>query len=204
MPVLTADGRLLAGVGIAIDDGLGGAGMLLARSGNCDAVDATVVCLAADGDDVGTSDPGDLRAWPKRPGSTSTSSLSHQAASTCIRGRRPEPAVSCPESRRWWTSRHGKVAEFRTLAALMSSLGAKLGANVHRHQATPGHVQPREPQVNATPGDVQPRRATAGVCMACKRSGVRIPIAPPKVKRIIRISFHEFPGCWVALWVAVR
>ena len=34
----------------------------LARSGKCDAIDATVVCLAADGDDLLTSDPGDLRA----------------------------------------------------------------------------------------------------------------------------------------------
>lgn len=36
--------------------------MLLARSGQSDAIDATVVCLAADGDDILTSDPGDLRA----------------------------------------------------------------------------------------------------------------------------------------------
>jgi hypothetical protein len=35
--------------------------MLLARSGSSDAVDATVVCLAADGDDILASDPGDLR-----------------------------------------------------------------------------------------------------------------------------------------------
>ena len=56
--------RLLAGTDVAaIDDGLGRrAGMLLARSGQSDAIDATVVCLAADGDDVLTSDPGDLRA----------------------------------------------------------------------------------------------------------------------------------------------
>jgi hypothetical protein len=37
------------------------AGMLLARSGSSDAIDATVVCLAADGDDILTSGPGDLR-----------------------------------------------------------------------------------------------------------------------------------------------
>jgi DNA-binding transcriptional MocR family regulator len=36
--------------------------MLLARSGQSDAIDATVVCLAADGDDILTSDPGDLHA----------------------------------------------------------------------------------------------------------------------------------------------
>ena len=35
--------------------------MLLARSGQSDAIDASVVCLAADGDDILTPDPGDLR-----------------------------------------------------------------------------------------------------------------------------------------------
>lgn len=56
--------RLLAGVHVAaVDDQVGRrAGMLLARSGQSDAIDATVVCLAADGDDILTSDPGDLRA----------------------------------------------------------------------------------------------------------------------------------------------
>jgi hypothetical protein len=55
--------RLLAGVEVApLDDRLGRrAGMLLARTGSADAIDATVVCLAADGDDILTSDPGDLR-----------------------------------------------------------------------------------------------------------------------------------------------
>ncbi len=56
--------RLLAGVDVApIDDTLARrAGMLLAASGQSDAIDATVVCLAADGDDILTSDPGDLHA----------------------------------------------------------------------------------------------------------------------------------------------
>jgi hypothetical protein len=55
--------RLLAGVDVApIDDSLGRqAGILLARADRSDAIDATVVCLAADGDDILTSDPDDLR-----------------------------------------------------------------------------------------------------------------------------------------------
>ncbi len=55
--------RLLAGVEVVpIDDRLGRrAGMLLARSGQPDAIDAAVVCLAGDGDDILTSDPSDLR-----------------------------------------------------------------------------------------------------------------------------------------------
>jgi hypothetical protein len=56
--------RLLAGVEVVpIDDRLGRrAGMLLARSGQPDAIDAAVVCLAGDGDDILTSDPSDLRS----------------------------------------------------------------------------------------------------------------------------------------------
>ncbi len=56
--------RLLAGTDVVpVDDRLGRrAGMLLARNGQSDAIDAAVVCLAADGDDILTSDPGDLRA----------------------------------------------------------------------------------------------------------------------------------------------
>jgi len=38
---------------------------------------------------------------------------------------------------------------------------------VERRQATPGHMQPRKPQVNAAQGHVQPYLATGGVCMAC-------------------------------------
>jgi hypothetical protein len=57
--------RLLAGTDIAALDGALGkrAGMLLARlarGAKADAIDAAVVCLAADGDDILTSDPGDL------------------------------------------------------------------------------------------------------------------------------------------------
>lgn len=62
--------RLLAGVDIAaLDDGLGRrAGMLLARTGLADAIDAAVVSLASDGDDILTSDPGDLRALAQAAG----------------------------------------------------------------------------------------------------------------------------------------
>jgi hypothetical protein len=59
----TTVARLLAGVDItAIDEGLGRrAGMLLVRAGRSDVIDATVVCLAMDGDDILTSDPDDLQ-----------------------------------------------------------------------------------------------------------------------------------------------
>jgi hypothetical protein len=62
--------RLLAGTEVtAIDDQLGRrAGTLLARSGQSDAIDASVVCLAADGDDILTSDPDDLRVLAEAAG----------------------------------------------------------------------------------------------------------------------------------------
>jgi S1-C subfamily serine protease len=55
--------RLLAGAEVvALDEQLGRrAGMVLALSGHRDAIDAAVVCLAGDGDDILTTDPGDLR-----------------------------------------------------------------------------------------------------------------------------------------------
>ena len=54
---------LLAAVEVAqLDDRLGRrAGLLLAASGGADVIDAAVICLATDGDDVLTSDPGDLK-----------------------------------------------------------------------------------------------------------------------------------------------
>jgi hypothetical protein len=62
--------RLLAGTEVVpIDETLGRrAGMLLATSGRSDPVDAAVVSQAADGDDILTSDPGDLRALAEAAG----------------------------------------------------------------------------------------------------------------------------------------
>ena len=56
-------GRLLPGVEVVpVDAGMGRrAGMLLGRAGATDVVDACVVLLAEDGDDIVTSDTDDLR-----------------------------------------------------------------------------------------------------------------------------------------------
>lgn len=61
---------LLAGVDARpLDDQLGKrAGVLLARSGASDAIDAALVCLAMDGDDIATSDPDDLRVLAEAAG----------------------------------------------------------------------------------------------------------------------------------------
>ncbi|MGH8980701.1 MAG: hypothetical protein ACRDWE_06740 [Acidimicrobiales bacterium] len=62
--------RLLNGVDVrAIDEELGKrAGVVLGRSGTADAIDAALVCLAADGDEILTSDPRDLRAVAEAAG----------------------------------------------------------------------------------------------------------------------------------------
>ena len=54
--------KLLASVEVVpVDDHLGRrAGLLLARAGASDVGDASVICLAQDGDDILTSDPSDL------------------------------------------------------------------------------------------------------------------------------------------------
>lgn len=54
--------KLMANVDVApIGDELGRrAGMLMGRAGTADAIDAAVICLAQDGDDILTSDPDDL------------------------------------------------------------------------------------------------------------------------------------------------
>jgi hypothetical protein len=55
--------RLLPGVDVvALDDGFGRrAGVLLGRAASNDVIDASVVLLAVDGDEIYTSDPEDLR-----------------------------------------------------------------------------------------------------------------------------------------------
>jgi hypothetical protein len=62
--------RLLKGIDVrALDEQLGKrAGVLLGRAGGDDAIDAAVVCLATDGDDIVTSDPADLKALAEAAG----------------------------------------------------------------------------------------------------------------------------------------
>ena len=62
--------RLLGGVDVrALDEELGKkAGVLLGRSGAGDAIDAALISLAADGDDILTSDPGDFRVLAEAAG----------------------------------------------------------------------------------------------------------------------------------------
>ena len=75
-------------------------------------------------------------------------------------------------------TRSSSVRSDGMLARLTILLGAKSGANDTRHQATPGHIQPELPQVNGMQSNIWPHSATVRACMACKRSGVRISLAP--------------------------
>lgn len=62
--------RLLAGVEVVpVDEALGRrAGLLLGRAGTADPIDAAVVCLAFDGDDILTTDVEDLRLLAEAAG----------------------------------------------------------------------------------------------------------------------------------------
>lgn len=62
--------RLLAGVEVVpLDDRLGRqAGVLLGKAGDADVLDAAVVLLAHDGDEIFTSDPADLRRLAESAG----------------------------------------------------------------------------------------------------------------------------------------
>jgi hypothetical protein len=62
--------RVLPGVDVkSLDELLGKrAGVLLGQSGGADAIDAAIVCLATDDDDILTSDVGDLRGLAEAAG----------------------------------------------------------------------------------------------------------------------------------------
>src|ERR1022692_1941351 len=131
--------------------------MLLARGGRCDAIDATVVCLASDGDDILASGPGGVRALaeavgihagliPSGPPDSPIRTLSARAGLQ-LSGLSDG---GCPGVAGW--------PELRTLAALTSS-GSQVGS---QRGATPGDARPR-PATEA-PGErhTGPRPATCG------------------------------------------
>ncbi|MHB8464074.1 MAG: PIN domain-containing protein [Acidimicrobiales bacterium] len=62
--------RMLPGVDVkALDEMLGKkAGVLLSQGGGADAIDAAIVCLADDGDEILTSDPNDLHGLAEAAG----------------------------------------------------------------------------------------------------------------------------------------
>ena len=70
-------------------------------------------------------------------------------------------------------------------------VGAKVGANVHSHQAMPGDVQPPLPQVNGTPGDMEPRQATEWSCFGSRRPRVRIPPSRQCFTNVLSINLHH-------------
>jgi hypothetical protein len=91
-----------------------------------------------------------------------------------------------------WLRRGRRLFGPLKLALLTSLPGAKLGANSASHQATSGHAQPGSPQLNGTQGDTGPQLATVRSCMACKRPGVRVPLAPrfPRSTAYLMLGNH--------------
>jgi hypothetical protein len=61
-----------------------------------------------------------------------------------------------------------------TLALLRRFRGAKLGANVHQHQATSGDVQRFSLRSVPTSGDTGRCQAALGKCLLSSRSRVRV------------------------------
>ena len=57
-------------------------------------------------------------------------------------------------------------------------LGAKLGANTRRHQATPGHVQPRSSLAGSPQGHIQPCPATGITRLTSEGPVVRTHLRP--------------------------
>jgi hypothetical protein len=115
-------------------------GMLQARSGHDGAIDA-MACLAADGDDILTCDPGGLRALteaagiPRRP---------HPVGATWQpnpHGRPPEPVLRCPGSAMaavlaWLVAGSSKVSGANEF---WEPSGEPTWTDIRRRQATSSH-----------------------------------------------------------------
>ena len=120
-----------------------------------------------------------------------------------------ESIPSCCASRRASDRRAERVGKGRRLVAVVRGeysneviarggsrgrhgWGAGLGANIHRNQATTGDAGRLSPQAKSPPSTCGRPPATGRACMACKRSGVRIPVAPlPSSKWQIRTAAAE-------------
>jgi hypothetical protein len=83
--------------------------MLLARGGRCDAIDATVACSAAGGDDILTSGPGGLRALAEA-GGIHVGLIPSETPGRPIRTVVWQGRSSAVRARRWRLSRRGRGA----------------------------------------------------------------------------------------------
>ena len=76
--------------------------------------------------------------------------------------------------RRIQSARRG--LNIQKLALLTRFLGAKLGANDHRHRAIPGRIQPLSLRLTGTSGYPAPHSATFRECLLSSRSRVRVAV----------------------------
>ena len=157
--------RLLASAHvIPVDNELGRrAGQLLARTGTSDAIDASVICLAHDGDDVLTSDPADLQALARAAGVhvDLISVLARTCASKLQGARRPlrdgplaagsyrnEPAcLSCGGGRPGGPGRTGR----KTRRAPPAGTSAARWPGGARASATAARSRPPAPRCGCLP-----------------------------------------------------
>src|SRR6266487_2281857 len=91
--------------------------------------------------------------------------------------------------------------EHPNIEAPRGLVGAKVGANMHRHLAMPGAIQPRSSQVNGTLSDAERCRATAQRYFGSRGPPVRIRPSRPKVqvtdlartaRRLFKIALPSF------------
>jgi hypothetical protein len=113
-----------------------------------------------------------MRSASKSSSSQSDSALATEPLRSLARSRAQDAALAGHRPRR--RRLRYTMAYVRMLAALTSS-GSQVGS---QRAATPGHARPHAATEGAGERHTGPHPATAGVCMACKRSGVRIPTAP--------------------------
>src|SRR5271166_908201 len=85
------------------------------------------------------------------------------------------------------------VLSIRTLAWLTRSRGARRGANDHRREATPGHIQPLSLRRNGTSGYAGRRQAVFRECLLSSRSRVRVAVGA-QVRGLVPPSADAVPG----------
>ena len=82
------------------------------------------------------------------------------------------------------------VPNIRTLAS-QRFRGAKLGANDHSYQATPGHFQPLGLRRNGTSGHIQHYQGTFRKCLLSSRSRVRVAVGAQMMQVILHIRNYN-------------
>jgi len=106
----------------------------------------------------------------------------------CGLGSGGSAAAGCPASRRPRVqARYSAIGDpsgrrIQILASLTRIRGAKRGANHHRHQATPGHIERSGMEERGTSGRIQHHPAVLRKCLLSSRSRVRVAVGAQTVQ----------------------